>query len=547
MSNPRNRRQFLSLMGSAGLTGLAGCGGNSELAGTVASTASETPTAASTETDNPTETETPEKQWEIDPVEHDKLIGAHYYIEYGGDRVGRNTFEDTWLDFTPAKPVLGGYDSSDPDVINQHVQWAVNHGINWFPCSWHRKSTGYQTDRVLKDAFPEAELIDEIDFSILYESKTNLNFERDDAIDFDMDDTRDLLWDDLRYFEENYFQRDNYLRIDGRPVVYFWATSQFEGDAEGAFKEAKASLSEEPYLITDILSKPEDLHEDWASEFDAATTYSPLPYRRVGDYNFDEMLDEVMYHYRTWSFATEYAGLDFIPTVMPGFNNTHIDWRPESDHIVLERSPERFTQFCERVMNFLDQDLDAVWVTSFNEWPEFTAVEPAEEYATTYLDIIEEELAKGEPDYPSVEDYNLLELHFSDTYRPAEYVEESNDDRPLAFMLGELDFLDVNGELLKQYDIGVRGKEPVFVEGVYGTESAEDKDIKTWRWLGGPTETAAMYVDRELSDAVKASIYGKPKFEAEGGLTADIFWNNEQTDQVMFDDSISEYPVSLTQ
>lgn len=64
----------------------------------------------------------------------------------------------------------------------------------------------------------------------------------------DLDDAKrvDNLVSDFKYAGRTYFSQPNQLRIDGRPVVYFWAITSTKGDF-------KAACGSEPYLLGDEL------------------------------------------------------------------------------------------------------------------------------------------------------------------------------------------------------------------------------------------------------------------------------------------------------
>lgn len=74
-----SRRRYLALLSTSSLGGLAGCGGQSEPPqGTTPSNGPGTATPTDTTTDTAGETKTPNR-WEVDPLEQDKLVGAHHY------------------------------------------------------------------------------------------------------------------------------------------------------------------------------------------------------------------------------------------------------------------------------------------------------------------------------------------------------------------------------------------------------------------------------------------------------------------------------------
>lgn len=66
----------------------------------------------------------------VDPLDADRLVGAHYYPWYG------DPDKELWTRRAVADPVLGTYDSRTDSVINRHIKWAAEHGIRWFSVSW---------------------------------------------------------------------------------------------------------------------------------------------------------------------------------------------------------------------------------------------------------------------------------------------------------------------------------------------------------------------------------------------------------------------------
>lgn len=523
MDVDRSRRRFLATLGGAAV--LAGCSQR----GTSDGGATTTPGARSA-APAPGDSTTPseESRWEIEPVEHDKLVGAHYYPWYGQSRDWRN-----WLRKVPGRPLLGEYNSEDAGVINQHVEWAREHGINWFSMSWAGPAgehhAGYHDD-VLKNHFLEAELGDQIQFSILYESITQLRSSESGPVNFDEEAVREKLRGDFEYLEEAYFDLPTYVTVGDRPLVFIYATFNFAGAVGDAFREAKDAIDAEPYLVAD-----RTFHEPWMGEFDAVTAYSHYRPSVVEGASFSDFVDYVETETRTGAFATREAGLGYIPNVMPGMNDTLV---PGRDNPVLERDPEGFREMCRTALDYVDGDLDAVLVTSFNEWPEYTSVEPAESFGTTYLEIVEERLAKAEPSNVA-NDYDVLEFDFNRTVRP------DGADRELALMLDTLELRSENGTPTAKYDVGVADEEPYFVEGAFPPERNTDpeSDWDTWRWLGGPTGRAVIYLGPDLQETASATFRGTP---VEEGIEAEISFNDSRTDFVEFGDrGLRTYSVSL--
>lgn len=547
MDRPPSRRDFLlSGIGAAAL-GLAGCSSNKEGGATEDSdsptpndtgsptlSATDTPTDTQTKTEAETETATPENQWEIDPLEHDTLIGANYYVWYNSD----SWWED-WLRRVPAKPVLGEYSSADEDVVNQHIKWAREYGINWFNTSWW--GPGSDEDRILRENVFEAELAEYMDFSILYESPGRFEPNENRRLDFDMFQNPRQLQRDFEYLELEYFGRDNYLEIDGRPVVFVYLAHSFAGDVRKAFQEAKDAIDSDPYLIADVLSNGTAyIQKEWIDEFDAVSTYNIYSQQIAEEGDFSDFVPYATKRNADWVLAGDNADIDIFPNIIPGYNDSIY-----RDNPILERDPRGFQKLAGNLMNQLDSGLNAVMVTSANEWPEYTAVFPAESYGATYLDIIREEMAEAEPTSLSSDEFDELEFDFNEAITPSSVNPDNSDSRALSFMLGKIELQDGGGEPYVTYDIGVPRAEPYIVEGAYAPGSDEETALKHWRWLGGDQARSTVLFDIDIDEPTSAEISGLPMVSDE--IEADVYFNGQQTDHIAFGDRAPQtYAVSLS-
>lgn len=392
--DPTSRRAYLLCAGTAGVGALAGClDADEESTGDDgdAGTGENGDGGGDNGTDEDgTEENGDEKNGDaedgndVDPLEHDGLVGAHYYMWYGEGGNG-----EEWVHETPVTPTLGEYDSQDPDVIDQHIRWAVEHGINWFSVSWWGPG-GYE-DETLKDHVLESPLADELQYSILFESPGLLPSE-DGTYDFDDEETVAALVEAMEYLAETYFGREEYLRIDGRPVVTFYLAREFTGDFGGALEAVADAIGEELYVIGDLVywMNPDSTMLPDFEPFDAATGYNMHMNQEDIDENF---VDRVLDQYGTWADGLADTDVAFVPGVLPGYDDTHIEHVDRPDHPIIEASPERFEAYCDGVNEYVSPDPNAVLITSWNEWYENTQIEPHEEFGTEYLEVVADSLA----------------------------------------------------------------------------------------------------------------------------------------------------------
>ena len=521
---PWSRRQILAALGSGALAGCAGDdeGPQTTIAGMSTDTTSSTPTDTKTPTETEEPTETAE-EWDIDPLVHDKLVGAHYYVWYNSDPGWEN-----WLERVPGTPLLGEYSSSDQEVANQHVKWALEHGINWFNISWWGPES--DENRILKEKFLTADLAEQIQFSILYESAGRFRSSREDMnfFEFSGGDNDNQLVADFEYLENTYFSKENYLKIDDRPVVFIYLASSMGGRVKEAFSEAKERLDSNPYLIGDVLSAgPAVLQREYMDLFDAVSIYNLYNPKVVSDRDFSEFVDHIDKTSLDWKLAAEHADFDYIPNVIPGYNDSIY-----RDNPVLKRSKQGFKELLNLALQRRSSSRDAILITSFNEWPEYTAIEPGNSFGESYLNIVQDSVTNPSDEGIDVSKFDVLTIDFNKTVKPSSVNPESSDDRKLALMVGDLRLRGDDGGTVASYDIGVPESEPHFVEGAHAPGENPNSILQTWRWFGGETGKTVIYFEPMESEPVEAEIRGSPMVDNE--IEGTVNFNGKQTDSKRF-------------
>lgn len=405
----------------------------------------------------------------VDSLETDRLVGTHYYLWWGDPPI-----KTDWLDETPTTPVLGAYDSQSEDVINQHVKWALEHGIRWFSMSWWGPDT--YSNETLRDHFLTAENGDKIEFSILYETIGRFGEGR---IDMSDPADRDQLERDLSYLADTYFSRENYLRIDGRPVIFIYLGQLYGGAVAEAFEEASTAAGVDPYVIADLpFGSVADVYPI-AKVADAVTTYNPYVPKDDIEEIFQTRVEE---GHALMHLCAEQTDMSYLPVVIPGFDDTEIEHQDRPPHPILEATPARFERVAKSLAPHLTE-ATGVLVTSFNEWFENTSIEPSEEHGTAYLKRTADHLATGPAGSFDPEGLEV-QIEWEHTQAESERNPDAGGlDRQLALRCMEIYLMDADGNTIAEYEIGRAEKEPLFSAGAYGMEEGSED---TWRWLGGP-------------------------------------------------------------
>jgi glycoprotein endo-alpha-1,2-mannosidase len=316
--------------------------------------------------------------WRAAQPEPSYRVGAYYYGWYDEGHRAELGYLGPHLP-EPLEPALGEYASLDPDVVNAHVRWASEYGIDFFIVSWN--AAGNTADRQAREL-----LLPSLERSNVRQAPIIETLAYRD-VDLFNPEHRARLNAEVRYVAEAYLGHPTAMRVNGRPLLFLYTTRRLEGDIVGWIAEVRESLSTlgvDPYIVADeAFWQPADL--DRLHGFDAITAYNvydwPLT-QHAGWADDSTFFQDVDALFSRWDKAARDTGIDFIPNALPGYNDRGV--RLAENHYVIPRALRRFgskTGFFERSIELakrhVDPDVQLVTITSFNEWHEWTQIEPA--------------------------------------------------------------------------------------------------------------------------------------------------------------------------
>ena len=339
-------------------------------------------------------------------------VGAHYYSWFPENWAASYIGEKL---VPPVVPLLGEYDSSDPAVFDKHVEWAEEAGIEFFIFDWWAKRHNVRR-RVLQ----QAESLDRrggVRFALHFEA-LDLKERKDTPVPGEdsnvvvmTPERADRLKRQWEYLAKHYMLRPSYLRERGAAVLFVYATRHLVGPVREAMDAARRHVRDqtgvELFVVGDevyfnalrydagrgvyLLG---DGEPDWdrVLAFDALPAYNPYDESRPhhgGEGGAERFLDDVDRLYARYRGIAATAGLRFIPTVLPGYNDRGV--RPNEDHFVIPRWIEGGS-FFERSLVRLGScrfsgESGLVVVTSWNEWNEGTQIEPTAASMLTSEDV----------------------------------------------------------------------------------------------------------------------------------------------------------------
>lgn len=260
--------------------------------------------------------------------------------------------ENTW---SPSKvPDLPSplYVSRDPGAMARQIQQARGAGIDAFVVSWW--GAGNPTDD---------------NFKVMLGQASAANFRL--AVDFELTSpfykSKDDVIRSLKNLLANHAQHPAYLRVDGKPVVFFWREQKYSVDEWRAIRDQVDPNRQSLWIAEGV---KEQL--PYLSVFDGFHLYSIA------------WASDVAAELQKWSPRVKAYGADktWVATVMPGADNSK---SPQAEKVIRAR---RGGDFYRETWNAAFATYpDWIIITSWNEWVEGTMIEPSVSYGNLYLDI----------------------------------------------------------------------------------------------------------------------------------------------------------------
>ena len=271
----------------------------------------------------------------------DRVLLALYYPWFSPENFGPGLTADT-----PAKP----YESDDPAAIARQIQQAKRAGIDAFVVAW--LGPGNRTDlnlaRVLEQAAAQ-------DFRVsVYVETPDLGGSSDVAAG-------------LSYLLGTYGSHPSFLRKDGRPVLFFWRQQVFAPSTWAAIRGQV-----DPSWGT-----------AWFAEGTTDAYFNAFDGLHLFDISWSASPSTPLQNWanRTKVASSVYGPRTYVPTIMPGYDDTAVRGTR-----VRDRQGGVYYQSTMDAALALDPEW-AVLLTSWNEWPEGTQIEPSVSYGDFYLDL----------------------------------------------------------------------------------------------------------------------------------------------------------------
>jgi uncharacterized protein YraI len=277
------------------------------------------------------------------------LVLAFYYTWFD---------ENTWTyDKLPDLPAEQ-YVSRDRSAMGRHIDQAKAAGIDGFLVAWYGPGGGNQTEANLTALLEEAAVRD-FKIGILFETDSPFIGGADGVVSA------------LKHALSVHASQHAFLRADGRPVIFFWRPSLY---GAGAWATIRGQVDPGNSAIWVAEGVDTSLLTIFDGHYLYSNTWNPPADLMATNQKFARQVAAMR--------QSTGAPRLWVATVMPGYNDVRV--RPGAG---FARDREDGAYYAQSWQAAIASAPNWVVLTSFNEWPEGTYIEPSIAHGDQYLGL----------------------------------------------------------------------------------------------------------------------------------------------------------------
>lgn len=314
------------------------------------------------------------------------------------------------------KPLWGYYDDTNPIFVENQIKTALKYGVNIFIFNyyWDKKPV---LNEGIDQGFLWARNRQDIQFALMWSPRLPritlplpLNIQDDsDRIRREVRLTKNKLIQFIKFCMTEYFCKDNYLKIDGKPVIYFFQYYKFIELIGGArvmkqiFREIDVILQTKGFAGLYPIGTSDYIN--FTTNFTNAGFKALTSYNLLGNYqngkavqNYSTMIKRRV---REWPTFLKKGGSPYLPSISLGFDascrgewklsmpkrldgSRYYPWYPIITNFKI-KGFERLLKQAYKFLNTYKIMPRIIHIASWNEWSEGNHLEPGIKSGFRYL------------------------------------------------------------------------------------------------------------------------------------------------------------------
>lgn len=286
--------------------------------------------------------------------------GAHWTMaNKNPDRILSNGKRDIAAHYYP---LIGPYDSNDPDYLEYALICIKLAGIDGILIDYYGKWNFNDYAQLLLASNAVIEMCQKVglNFGLVYEDRTLQSI-----VNQGFSNKIDLARGDMVYMEENYFKRDNYFKLNEKPVLLNFGPITLKTNEE--WVDVFSAIE------TEINFFPLSYHPQY---YDLTTTVNGV-YAWVREAQTEDLSN----YAQQFDFFGGGALFEFREFYEEG------GWQATNQSRLFNRNGALLR---ETLNNAKNTNSDFIQLITWNDWGEGTAIEPSLEYEYQQLEIIQD-------------------------------------------------------------------------------------------------------------------------------------------------------------
>lgn len=364
------------------------------------------------------------------PQKHSRLdVAAIYFPSWHSDDHYSSWYGENWNEWkllqdnperfpgqNRVKPARdwGYFDEADPQWMARQIDLAVDHGVNVFIFDWYWYNGVQILHRPVEETLPRTPNKDKIKYALMWADHTWVNYfpyPYDGPVNWllPIRHTPSNFDRVMQHCIEHHFNQPNYWKVNGAVYFSLFAPEEFIKQLGGPENTRKvldaarakvraAGLGEVHFAA--FTGIPQSIPAIKQAGFDSMTSYNVTTMSsglRVQEQPFEEYDSMVQRHESYWD-NMDTGVLPYGPVVTVGWDVTprwehNVPFPPQKAHYpytptIINNTPEKFGDLVRRGLKQVDQSKlppPALFINSWNEWTEGSALLPQEKYGDGYL------------------------------------------------------------------------------------------------------------------------------------------------------------------
>jgi len=306
----------------------------------------------------------------------ERIALAYYYIWFTKGWFDGSDTPHLKAAMSDIHPVVGAYDSHDPDIIAEHMKQCRRAKLDALAVSWFYEKRNYGPSGKYTGAHNDD----------ILESVMTIGHEHGLRICIDMEAgamSAERVYAALKHFLSRYKGDPRALHAQGKPVVLCWHTWTLGAET---WTEIAAKLREEGLDAFYVASNQMD--PAYFTFLDALECYTPLSTTETVIEQYTRTRAKVDAYNQTPAGKAKLGR--WHATVMPGFEDRMIPRRLNRDDYAHFRYRRGGQYYWETFAAAMASRPEWLHVTSFNELAEHSHIEETLEYGDLYLRLTAE-------------------------------------------------------------------------------------------------------------------------------------------------------------